>query len=82
VACSASGVARDESGESAHGVVRRVSSTVEAENESAAPLRVRDLRVRDPCGDVLGVRVFLGGKLASEAAAVVPTRRDGSHLGG
>jgi hypothetical protein len=68
-------LARDESGESAHGLVRRVSCTVEAENESAAPLRVRDLRVGNP------FRIVLGGRGASEAAAVVEARR-GGHLRG
>ena len=48
----------------AHVLVRRVSSTVKAENEGAAPFR-RGLRVGDPFG------LVLGGRGASEAAAVV-----------
>ena len=62
----------------AHVVVRRVSCTVEAENQGAVPgtLRVRDLRVGDPFG------LVLGGRDASAAAAVEQGSRGGEHLGG
>ena len=60
----------------AHVVVRRVSGTIEAENEGAAPFGVRDLGVGDP------FRLVLGGRGASDAAAVVEGWRGGGHLGG
>ena len=59
-----------------HVVVRRVSGTIEAENEGAAPFGVRDLGVGDPFSLPLGLR------RANEAVAVVLGFMGGGHLEG